>query len=181
MMAGLTEIQPNELGARVYRWALVLVRNEADAADLAQATLTRYYEHRPALTSEASLWAWLRKTLVRLAIDRGRRRDRGLRLLRGAASRLAASSDATPVHAAESAERRERLRRGLDALSEQQRLVLLAKVVDDLTFRAIAAELGVSESTVKTHFVRALSAMRALLDEEDGAALGDQAPIRERI
>ena len=48
----------------------------------------------------------------------------------------------------------------LDRLSELQRGVLVAKVYDEMTFAEIATELDLALSTVKTHYLRAVRAVR---------------------
>jgi DNA-directed RNA polymerase specialized sigma24 family protein len=53
---------------------------------------------------------------------------------------------------------------GLDRLSERQRAVLVAKVFDDETFAEIAAGMEMSVSSAKTHYIRALRALRASLE-----------------
>jgi DNA-directed RNA polymerase specialized sigma24 family protein len=49
------------------------------------------------------------------------------------------------------------------ALSEQQRLVLLGKCVDGMTFSQVAAGLSIAVPTAKTHYLRALEAVRRRL------------------
>ena len=53
--------------------------------------------------------------------------------------------------------------RALHQLPEMQRAVLVAKVYDDLTFAQISEELSISLSTAKTHYVRAVTALRDAL------------------
>ena len=48
----------------------------------------------------------------------------------------------------------------LERLTEAQRAVMVAKVYDGLTFPQIAAEMDLAVPTVKTHYLRALSAIR---------------------
>jgi RNA polymerase sigma factor (sigma-70 family) len=55
---------------------------------------------------------------------------------------------------------REDIASALDRLSDIQRSVLVAKVYDEMTFAAIAAEMNVAVSTVKTHYLRAVQAVR---------------------
>jgi DNA-directed RNA polymerase specialized sigma24 family protein len=47
-----------------------------------------------------------------------------------------------------------------EALTEAQRSVLVGKVFDGMTFAEIAAEHDSAVSTVKTHYVRAVRAVR---------------------
>ena len=56
----------------------------------------------------------------------------------------------------------------MDKLSEVQRGVLVAKVYDEMTFAEIAAELDLALSTVKTHYLRAVRAVRDRLERRWG-------------
>jgi RNA polymerase sigma factor (sigma-70 family) len=51
----------------------------------------------------------------------------------------------------------------LDGITESQREVLVAKIYDGCTFAEIAEQLNLAVPTVKTHYLRALKAVRALL------------------
>jgi RNA polymerase sigma-70 factor (ECF subfamily) len=57
----------------LYRFALVLVRDEHLAADLTQDTLIRAIERSHQYRSDAPLGAWLKRILRNLATDRARR------------------------------------------------------------------------------------------------------------
>ena len=53
-------------------------------------------------------------------------------------------------------------------LTDVQRIVLLAKTHDGESFEHIARSLGISASTVKTHYLRALRKMHAKLTPHEG-------------
>ena len=66
-------------------------------------------------------------------------------------------------HAGEMLDRatlREDIAAALDRLTDVQRSVLVAKVYDEMTFAEIAMELSIAVSTVKTHYLRAVQAVR---------------------
>jgi RNA polymerase sigma-70 factor (ECF subfamily) len=144
----------------VYRWARTLTRRHDDALDLTQEVFLRLLAYRGPRQPAPVLRAWLRRVTHNLAIDGWRRRD----ALRGSA----ALEPNDPLHnsalddadALESSEQAVRVRTALAKLSAQQRLVLLAKVCDGLTFSEIAAELEIAPSTAKTHYLRALETLR---------------------
>jgi RNA polymerase sigma-70 factor (ECF subfamily) len=148
-----------EYRAVVYRWALGLCGRHEDALDVVQEVFTRLVRTRPELPQPRQALAWLRRTTARVAIDAWRsstaRREREL------SSRAPRSSEPS----AEIREQLEHVRAAIGELSEQQRLVLLSKVYDNATFQEIAEELGLALSTVKTHYLRALSSVRERLSE----------------
>lgn len=141
--------------AQIYRWAYRLLRNHEDALDATQDVLLKWL--RTGDQPLASPGAWLRRTTVNHCIDLLRRRKHVER-----------PQPSPPAHGPEQVGPpeqawRARLTAALAGLSEQQRTVLLAKVYDDASFADVATDLGLSVSTVKTHFVRAVQAMRAAL------------------
>ncbi len=144
--------------ARVYRWAYALCGRHEDALDVVQEVFLRMLKRPPELLSIAAGLAWLRRVTSRVVIDRWRAES----------SRDAVRREHLPHAAAEespeSRELAERLRAAIETLSEQQRLVLMAKTYDRETFQQIADELGIAVPTAKTHYLRALSAVRARLE-----------------
>jgi RNA polymerase sigma-70 factor (ECF subfamily) len=151
--------------ARVYRWAWALTRNHHDALDIAQSVFLRLIEHGGPLQPESVLRAWLRRVTHNLAVDRWRRAGRpdaraGLRPASAHSNDPPAPGPA-PDDRAESGEQAAAIRAALAGLSDPQRLVLLARACDELPFSQIAAELEISASTAKTHYARALEALRS--------------------
>jgi RNA polymerase sigma-70 factor (ECF subfamily) len=144
--------------ARVYRWAYALCGRHEDALDVVQEVFLRMWRRPPELASESATVAWLRQVTSRVVIDRWRSR-----VARVTAQRYVDESKTPQDEPPETRELAERLRAAIEALSEQQRLVLMAKTYDRMTFRQIADELGVAVPTAKTHYLRALSAVRARL------------------
>jgi RNA polymerase sigma-70 factor (ECF subfamily) len=144
--------------ARVYRWAYALCGRHEDARDVVQEVFLRMLKRPPELPAAAAAVSWLRQVTSRVVIDRWRAES----------SRQTARREyvvpATSEQAVETYELVERVRAALQTLSEQQRLVVMAKTYDGMTFRQIADELGIAVPTVKTHYVRALSAVRVRLN-----------------
>lgn len=72
-----------------------------------------------------------------------------------------------------------RIDRALGRLTEDQRLLIALKAVDDLSYREIADRVGQSEAQVRGRLYRARKAFRAALEEAGdgisaGAALADE-------
>ncbi|MBL8878051.1 MAG: RNA polymerase sigma factor [Phycisphaerales bacterium] len=148
---------------RVYRWALGLCGRHADAADICQEVFLRSLLRRPSFENESAATGWLRRVTSNIAIDRWRSR----RSARLADSRREPISPAiAPDEELVQNEEAQRVRGALAALSEQQRLVLLAKAFDGRTFAEIAAEMGLAVPTVKTHYLRALEAVARVLSSK---------------
>jgi len=143
----------------------------ADADDLVQETFVRAIEHPPARTDEA-LRPWLVRVAMNLARDALRRRKR--RAYVGPWLPSPIETEAEPPayeipggdHA--TTEGRYELMESvsfafllaLEALTPQQRAVLLLRDVFDYSVRETADALGLSEPNVKTTHHRARRAMR---------------------
>jgi RNA polymerase sigma-70 factor (ECF subfamily) len=141
----------------VYGWAYRLLGRHHDALDVVQDVFLRWHAQcRQEVPKRAR--GWLRRVTLNRAIDLRRRRhvDQGM------------VDEATRPHVAlnEAATRmdhetlRDDIATAFDRLSEAQRSVLVAKIYDEMTFAQIATELEVAVSTVKTHYLRAVQAVR---------------------
>ncbi|MCB9850474.1 MAG: sigma-70 family RNA polymerase sigma factor [Phycisphaerales bacterium] len=140
---------------RIYGWAYRLLQNHHDAADATQEVLLRALR-QPAREVQRPA-AWLRRVTVNHCLDLRRR-------VRAPEELPVRSADSTsPDAAASSNELCNAVLIAMQRLSEQQRLVLIAKVYDQETFAAIADAMELSIGTVKTHYLRALRGMRDAL------------------
>ena len=138
--------------ARIYGWAYRLLQNHHDALDATQEVLIRSLTRRSGGVENRQ--AWLRRITINYCLDVMRQR-------RPAGTRHEEPVEATtPASEAGARELHRAVLAGLNLLTGQQRAVLVAKVYDSETFAAIAHSMGLSVSSVKTHYVRALSALR---------------------
>jgi RNA polymerase sigma-70 factor (ECF subfamily) len=138
----------------VYTWAYRLLGRHHDALDAAQDVFLRWLaQSRRAIPENPR--GWLRQVTVNRSIDLLRRR-------REAPSRTEAPfvpAKEIP-NGIELSELRSDIASAMQRLSDAQKTVLIAKVYDEMTFAEIAAEQGLAVGTVKTHYLRALSAVR---------------------
>ena len=144
----------------MFGWARRVVGQDHDAWDVVQDVFLKWVDQcqivRPAVPR-----AWLRRVTMNRAIDHLRAR-RPHRLLDEAQSQSAALTGDT----LQREELREAIAAALGQLTDHQREVLVAKVYDGLTFAAIAVELELAVPTVKTHYLRALAAVRERLPRD---------------
>jgi RNA polymerase sigma-70 factor (ECF subfamily) len=133
--------------ALAFRVALGVLRNRAEAEDVAQETLLRAYRHFHRLRDRASFPGWLVRTAFRLALDRLRSAGRRER-------REQASINSAPVQTAEdlaaSREFERHLAAAMDELPEKLRLVMLLAAIEGYDTREVATMLGLPEGTVKS-------------------------------
>ena len=149
-----------EFSDDVYQWAFRVLGRHEDALDVVQDVFLAW-DRETRKTALRCQRGWLRTATVNRAIDVRRRRHRA----EGSGYEVAVAEfePVGPAPVSRSLERedlRNRVTAALGELTDAQRAVLTAKLYDDMTFAGIAAELDVAVSTVKTHYLRALQAMR---------------------
>jgi RNA polymerase sigma factor (sigma-70 family) len=157
---------------RIYRWARLILGHHHDAQDVAQEVLLRLVRVAGTASEPTNPEAWLRRVTYNAAIDRTRCRRASalpdeIRLRpvgKPVAARLAHS------------ELRQQIVSALAELTEQQRLVLCAKVFDELSFAQIAEQMELAAPTVKTHYLRAVRMLRSLLISRGLEDLTDELP-----
>lgn len=139
-----------ECGPLAFRVARGVLRNTADAEDVAQEALLRAYRRFGVLRERDRFRAWLVRIAFRLALDRVRTAKR--RELRE--TMWARPERKAPVPSAEDLAVRsqfeEQLERALDELPEKLRLVLLLSAMQSHTLEEVAGMLGVPIGTVKS-------------------------------
>jgi RNA polymerase sigma-70 factor (ECF subfamily) len=139
-----------ECGPLAYRVARGVLRNDADAEDVAQEALLRAYRKFDRLRDAQRFRGWLVRIVFRLALDRARSTKR--RELRETEWARPARHPA-PLTAEElvaSSEFQARFDGAMDALPEKLRLVLMLAAMQGHTLEEVAAMLSLPVGTVKS-------------------------------
>ena len=148
----------------LYRFALSLARNAADAGDLVQQTFFIWATKGESLRDAAKAKSWLFTTLYREFL-RGRRRD----------GRATSIEDLPPGEQDIAAEEIDRVARldaatvvsALQAVDEVFRVPLTLFYLEDLSYHEIAETLEVPIGTVMSRLSRGKAQMRAALASEE--------------
>ena len=153
----------------VYRYALGLLGNKADAEDAAQEALLRLWNHLPRLKL-FNIRAWLFQTTRNYCLDQIRRRSRDAspnadpdEILEELPDDLAVD----PSFAADSSLQLEQARQALLKLPETLRSVFVLYEVNGLRYREIASTLGMPVNTVKVNLLRARQKLSKLIHKEE--------------
>jgi RNA polymerase sigma-70 factor (ECF subfamily) len=145
----------------VFRVAYSVVRNHADAEDVAQETFLRATKHGR-LDAIENHRAWLVKIAWRLALDRAKRSPE--QPLDDIAETL--RSREGPLDDALTQQQRMRLLRQLIAtLPSDLRQVIVLSTVDEMTSSDIAGVLGIPEGSVRTRAMRARQVLRQKMEK----------------
>jgi RNA polymerase sigma-70 factor (ECF subfamily) len=163
----------------IFLAALSLVRNEADAEDVAQEAILKAFKNLSRFRQEAKFSTWviqitineakmkLRKDRRHLyeSLDEGQQNNEG-----DYVPKDFADWREIPSEALEQSELRRAIVKALDSLPEKYRTVLILRDVQQLSINETAQVLGLSEANVKTRLCRARLQMRdALAPGFDGA------------
>jgi RNA polymerase sigma-70 factor, ECF subfamily len=139
-----------ECGPLAYRVARGVLRNDADAEDVAQEALLRAYRRFDRLRDAQRFRGWLVRIVFRLALDRARSaKRRELRETEWAQS-ARRPSPRTAEEVAASSEFQGHFDRALEALPEKLRLVLLLAAMEGHSLDEVAAMLSLPVGTVKS-------------------------------
>jgi RNA polymerase sigma-70 factor (ECF subfamily) len=146
----------------IYRTALGILGNPADARDATQEALLAAWRSIGSLRDSAKVDGWLHRITINSArMVARKRRVREVRPIDGAAAGLTAdfASDSSRLTAS-------RFDRAFESLSVEQRAILLAHHLDGLSVREIAARLRIAEGTVKSRLFTARAALDRALSQE---------------
>jgi RNA polymerase sigma factor (sigma-70 family) len=144
--------------ASVAALAARLLRDPEAARDVCQEALVRYFDRMEEVRGDAG--PWLRAVATRIALDRIRRGKLHARAVAAIARRPGPEAFDATVEA----EDRDRVIEALAALPDRQREVVALRVVEEETFPAIAAALGIAEGSAKEHYRRGMDKLRGLLE-----------------
>jgi len=159
--------------------ALGLLKNDADAEEVAQEAVLKAFKNIAGFRQEAKFSTWLIQICLNEAkmklrkerrhlyesIEEGQQNDEGDYIPKDFADWRE-----IPSEALEQKELRDALLRAMDCLPEKYRAVLILRDVQHLSINEAAKVLGISESNVKTRLLRARLQMRdALAPGFDGA------------
>ena len=149
-----------------FRTAYVIAGSAADAEDAAQEGFVKAYRALDRFRLDADFRPWLLRIVANEARNRvrssGRRRQLELRLSEGFRPGDAAPS---PEAVAVASDERRRLLAMVNALSDEDRLVITSRYFLELNGEETAAALGIPEGTVKSRLSRALARLKVRVEE----------------
>ena len=153
------------LSDRLFRLALRITMNRAEAEDVVQDTLLKVWEQREEWERIDSLEAYALTVCRNRALDLLKRMGRDTRSL----DEMDGSSHATDsgLRRLEAREQLSLVRKFMDGLPEVQRTIMLLRDIEGKTYQEIAQTIGVSETQVKVYLHRARTKIRKELEITD--------------
>lgn len=154
------EARLTDSSALAIRVAFSVLRNQADAEDVAQEAFAKAHRSFAQLRDRDRFRGWLVRMTWRMALDHIRSGRR--RMTRDMAAVPAASGPTVEDDALER-EQKTRLWQAVDALPERLRLVIVLSVMDGHSVKDVATLAGVAEGTVKSRLFKARARLKEAL------------------
>lgn len=169
-------IRPYE--RRVYAAAFAVLRNEADAEEVAQEAFLKAFKHIRQFRAEARFSTWLLQITLNEA--RMRRRKNHAEVMEAIVAREDDEGNYVPKDFAdwreipsetlERKEIRQKLAEALESLTEKYREVFVLRDMQHLSIEDTAKTLEITPASVKTRLLRARLMLRDLLSPGVGGA-----------
>src|SRR5580765_5418880 len=171
-LAGGHDASLNDLMERhaekLFHYLLRSLQDESDAADLAQETFVRVYQHRANFDARQNFSTWLYAIASNLVRDRFRWRSRHRQVSIDAENEATGNDfreklsghGPSPSESLQAEERAEAVRRAVAALPEELRLPLILAEYEGRSQAEISEILGCSVKAVETRIYRARQQLR---------------------
>ena len=145
----------------LFRLALRITLNKAEAEDVVQETMVKVWNRRDSWGEIDSIEAFCIAVCRNLALDKAKRMDNNNRSLDDAGGDEPDSSYASdPERQAVLADSVGIVRRLMDSLPEKQRTVMQLRDIEGKSYKDIAAALAISQEQVKVSLYRARQAVK---------------------
>jgi RNA polymerase sigma-70 factor (ECF subfamily) len=154
----------------LYRLALRITLNSADAEDIVQDTLIRVWEKREQWDQIESIEAFSYTICRNLALDKVKRMDHN----NDSIDEKQIDQPDTSSNPNESAEQKDRInlvKRLVDQLPEKQRSCMQLRDFEGKSYKEIAAILGITEEQVKVNIFRARQTIKQRFQQVDNYGL----------
>ena len=150
---------------RVYRTALAIVRDPAVAEDILQDCFLKVYANAHRIDTARPLVPWLYRVTVNLSYSWLSRAKKRRTSLDNVIDRLVSPMRQAPDRVTEQTEMRQNVRKAIEALSIDQRVVVVLYYLNGLDLQEIAGILDLPVGTVKSRLYYARENLRAQLGQ----------------
>lgn len=168
--AGAFETIVERYERRIYRLALQMMGNAADAEDVLQETFLKVHAKLDQFQQQSKLYTWMVRIAVNQALMKLRQRRKNVVSLdeevateEGNVPREVADWHPNPEEQFEATELGDILERALNALALPYRMVFQLRDIEQLSTEETAEALGISQAAVKSRLLRARLQLRGRL------------------
>ena len=149
---------------QVFRLALRMCGNEADADEVAQEAFLSAWKALPNFRGDSRFSTWLYQLTSHAAIDLMRREKRQI-AAEDITGVSAPDPDPSPQQQAERSETRQAVRDAMGQLSPEYRQIVVLRFLQELSYEEIGAVLKLPPGTVKSRLNRAKSQLKGILSK----------------
>jgi RNA polymerase sigma factor (sigma-70 family) len=143
---------------RIFLVILRFVRNREDARDLTQEAFIRAYRSRESFRGDASLYTWIYRIAVNLALNfKSRSHISSLTSLEDAPEMM---EQGDPSDSIGGKELRSQIESAISQLPDRQRAVFILRYYEEKPHAEIAGMLGITEGAVKANYHQAIKKLR---------------------
>lgn len=159
---------------RVMRVAARMLGNRDEAEDLAQDVFVKVYYSLKSFKGEALFSTWLYRITVNSCLNHRKRRKPEAEIDEGRdrGESILADTDSNPQALLEEKEVKLLLEKAIQALPQEQRIVLILRDIEGLSYEAIAGSLELELGTVRSRLHRARLEVQASMKKV--FSLGEQ-------
>jgi len=178
----LYEIIMRRYNQRLYRTALAIVRDAAEAEDVMQDAYVRAYQHLDQFAARAPFSAWLTRIAVHEALARLRQRNRYVPLKDSDSEgelgmTEAVSTEPDPEQNTSRVELGQLLEDVVLSLPGHYRTVIMLRDIEGMSISEIAAALDLTEQNVKVRLHRGRALARGAILDRVGTSAREAFPF----
>lgn len=155
---------------KLFRLALRITLDSAEAEDVTSDTLIKVWNKREELKGVESIEAYCMTVCRNLALDRHEKKE-AQNLSLEAYEIDATDNSFTPDEQLERDEKLRKVHELFNQLPERQRTIMQLRDIEEKSYREIASIMGVSEEVVKVTLFRARQAIRKQYDKIENYGL----------
>jgi RNA polymerase sigma-70 factor, ECF subfamily len=155
---------------RLYNAVFRFLNDAEDAQDVTQEAFLSAWQALSRFKGDAKFFTWIYRIAINHAIDLKRKQkiSQGLEVhLNDEIQPVATSTSNRPEDAAERREEGEKLRKALNLLSPEHRMVLILKDIDGMKYEEMADTLEVPIGTIRSRLHRARFELRDILERQE--------------
>ncbi len=159
---------------RLYNAVFRFLNDAEDAQDVTQEAFVSAWQALSRFKGNAKFFTWIYRIAINHAIDLKRKRkvSRGLEVRLSDELQPVAAGAAPPEEAVERREEAEKLRKALNLLSAEHRMVLILKDIDGMKYEEMADTLEVPIGTIRSRLHRARLELRVILERQEKEQAG---------